>query len=110
MQKSGLSLGSAEKKEPKVVDSSVRFSTKECGHPSLKVTDLMFSVDKPVLLHGVTLYGGTDASYKYKLSLIHCSESDKPFAETEGSFSQSDYYGESFVDVKFKQPVKLEVS
>ena len=110
VQKSGLSLSSVEKKEPKVVDSSVRFSTKECGHPSLEVTDLMFSVDKPVMLCGVTLYGGMDASYKYKLSLIWHSESKKPFAEVEGSFSQSDYYGESFVDVKFKQPVKLEVS
>ena len=110
VQKSGLSLSKAERKDQKVVDSSVRFSTKESGYPSLEVTDLSFSVDKSILLHGVTLYGGTDVSYKYKLSLIKQLESSKALAEVEGSFSQSDYYGESFVNVKFKQPVKLEVN
>ena len=109
VQKSGLSLSKSEKKEQKVVNSSVRFSTKESGYPSLDVTDLSFSVDKPVSLHGVTLYGGKDASYKYKLVLVDQADTMKPLVEVEGSFSQSDYYGESFVNIKFKQPAKLEV-
>lgn len=109
VQKSGLSLSRAEKKDQKVVESSLRFSTKECGYPSLEVTDVSFSVNQPVLLHGVTLYGGTDASYKYKVVLYHQADPPKSLAETEGTFSQSDYYGESFVNVKFKRPIKLEV-
>ena len=110
MQKSGLSLSKSEKRDnQKIVSSSVRFSTKECGYPSLEVTDVSFSVNKPITLHGVTLYGGTDASYKYKVVLQEQSETAKPLVEVEGSFSQNDYYGESFVNVKFKQPAKLEV-
>lgn len=109
VQKSGLSLGRAERKDQKVVSSSVRFSTKESGYPSLEVTDLSFSVNKPVVLQGVTLYGGTDASYKYKVLLTRQSDVPKTLVECEGSFSQSNYYGESFVNVTFKQPAKLEV-
>ena len=109
VQKSGLSLGRAEKKDQKVVSSSVRFSTKESGYPSLEVTDLSFSVDKPIVLQGVTLYGGTDLSYKYKVLLTRQADAPKTLVECEGSFSQNDYYGESFVNVTFKQPAKLEV-
>ena len=109
VQKSGLSLGKSERKEQKVVSSSLRFSTKECGYPSLEATDVSFSVSTPVLLHGVTLYGGTDASYKYKVVLYQQADPPKALTEVEGSYSHNDYYGESFVDVKFKQPAKLEV-
>lgn len=109
VQKSGLSLGRAEKKDQKTVSSSVRFSTKESGYPSLEVTDLSFSINKPVVLQGVTLYGGTDPSYKYKVVLTRQADVPKTLVECEGSFSQSDYYGESFVNVTFKQPAKLEV-
>ena len=109
-QKSGLSLSRAEKKDEKVVDSSVRFSTKESGYPSLEVTDVAFSVNKALMLHGVTVYGSVDASYKYKVVLIQQTDTSEPLAEGEGTFSQSDYYGESFVNLTFKQPAKLEVS
>lgn len=109
VQKSGLSLGRAEKKDQKVVSSSVRFSTKESGYPSLEVTDLSFSVNKPIVLQSVTLYGGTDPLYKYKVVLTQQANVTKTLVECEGSFSQSDYYGESFVNITFKQPAKLEV-
>ena len=110
VQKSGLSLGRAEKKDQKVVSSSVRFSTKESGYPSpLEVTDLSFSINKPIVLQGVTLYGGMDPSYKYKIVLTQQADVPKTLVECEGSFSQNDYYGESFVNITFKQPAKLEV-
>ena len=109
-QKSGLSLSKSERREQKVVDSSLRFSTKERGYPSLEVTDVSFSLNTPILLHGVTLYGGTDASHKYKVVLYQQADPPKALAEVEGSYSQSDYYGDGFVNIKFKQPSKLEVS
>jgi len=33
----------------------------------------------------------------------------KSLSTTKDSFSQSDYYGESFVNLHFKEAVKLEV-
>ena len=65
---SGLPITKTERKE-KVFESSVRFSSKECGYPSLSVKSVVFSVNKPIMLHGVTAYGGTDTSYQYKMSL-----------------------------------------
>ena len=105
---SGLPLVKSEKKE-RVLESSVRFSTKESGHPVLSVPDVVFSVNKPILLHGVTIYGGSDSSYKYKMSLFRQAQDKNPVAITEGSFSLSDYYGESYVNLLFKEPVKIEV-
>lgn len=65
----GLPLGKVERKE-KVCETSVRFSAKESGYPSLDVKDVAFSVNKPVVLHGLTVYGSTDASYKYEIALL----------------------------------------
>ena len=73
------------------------------------MTELSFSVNKAVVLQGVTLYGGTDPSYKYKVVLNEQGVVSKTLVESEGSFSQSDYYGESFVNVLFKQPARLQV-
>lgn len=70
---SGLPLTKTEKKE-RMFESSVRFSTKECGYPSLDVNSVVFSVNKPALLHGVTVYGSTDNAYKYKMSLMRVRE------------------------------------
>ena len=64
----GLPLRSDRKE--KVVESCVRFSEKERGHPSLDVTDTVFSVNKPISLHGVTVYAGSGDSYKYSLSIL----------------------------------------
>lgn len=65
----GLPLTKVERKE-KVVESAVRFPCKECGYPSLSVKEVVLSVNKPILLHGYTVYGSTDESYKYKITLM----------------------------------------
>ena len=70
---SGLPLTKTEKKE-RMFESSIRFSSKECGYPSLDVNSVAFSVNKPVMLHGVTVYGSTDNAYKYKMSLMRVRE------------------------------------
>lgn len=103
---SGLPIFKTEKRE-KVLESSVRFSTKEVGHPSLAVTDVSFSVDKPITIHGVTVYGGVERSYSYKLSLLR---QGKTISTAEGRFSQGDYYGDSFVNILLKNTLKLEVN
>ena len=64
----GVALRSDRKE--KVVESSVRFSEKECGYPSVEVTDTVFSVNRAIQLHGVTLYGGTGGPYKYSFSIL----------------------------------------
>ena len=63
----GIPLKS-DKKE--VVESCVRFSEKERGHPTVEVTDTAFSVNRAIQLHGVTVYGGTGSEYKYTLSIL----------------------------------------
>ena len=103
---SGLPIFRAEKRE-KILETSVRFSTKEVGHPVLTATDLAFSVSKPVTIHGVTLYGGSEQSYTYKITILRQS---KVVSGSEGKFSQGDYYGDGFVNVNLKSTVKLEVS
>lgn len=65
----GLPLARSERKE-KVCETSVRFPTKESGHPSLNVKDVMFSASKTVLLHGFVVYGSANDSYKYTISLL----------------------------------------
>ena len=102
---SGLPVVRAEKKE-KVVESSLRFSTKESGHPSLATTGVAFSVNKPIVLHGFTVYSCVEQSSKYEITLHQQTEQ---LAVREGTFSHSDVYGEGFVNLKFKEPVKLEV-
>ena len=102
---SGLPIFKAEKKE-KVLESSLRFPAKEIGHPSLTVTDVAFSVNKPIVIHGVTLYGGVEQSYSYKLTILRLGN---VVSSCEGKFSQGDYYGDGFVNVQLKSTVKLEV-
>ena len=102
---SGLPIFKSEKKE-RVLESSVRFSTKETGHPTLAVTDVAFSVSKPISLQGVTVYGGVEQSYPYKVTIL---KGAKEIAVTEGRFSQGDYYGDGYVNILFKNTVKLEV-
>ena len=53
-----------------MVESCVRFSEKERGHPTVEVTDTAFSVNRAIQLHGVTVYGGTGGMYKYTLSIL----------------------------------------
>lgn len=102
---SGLPIFKSERKE-RVLDSSVRFSAKEVGHPSLSVTGVAFSVNKKISLHGVTVYGGVELSYSYKVNIL---KQDKVVACCEGSFAQADYYGDQYVNIHFKNPAKLEV-
>ena len=102
---SGLPIFRAEKKE-KIFESSVRFSSKEAGYPTLPVTDVAFSVNRAISVHGVAVYGGAGQSYTYKLSLFR---QGKLVACTEGKFSQGDYYGDGFVNIHLKSSVKLEV-
>jgi len=102
---SGLPIFKAEKKE-KVLESSVRFSAKEVGHPTLTATDVVFSVNKPIAIHGVTVYGGVEQTYSYKLTVLR---QEKVLASSEGRFSQGDYYGDGYVNVHLKNTVKLEV-
>lgn len=102
---SGLPIFKTEKKE-KPLESSVRFSTKETGHPSLTVTDVTLSVNKPITLYGVTVYGGVEQSYSYKLTVLG---QGKVLCCTEGKFSQGDYYGDGYVNILLKNTVKLEV-
>ena len=68
----GLPLAKMERKE-KVMESPVRFPAKDCGYPSLAVKDAAFSVNKPIVLFGYTVYGSTDNSYKYKIALLRVS-------------------------------------
>lgn len=103
---SGLPIFKAEKRE-KILESSVRFSSKEVGHPSLPVTDVAFSVSKAVSVHGVAVYGGNGQSYPYKVSILR---QGKVVSCTEGKFTQGDYYGDGFVNIQLKSAVKLEVS
>ena len=102
---SGLPIFKSERKE-RMLESSVRFSTKEAGHPSLIVTGVAFSVNKKINLHGVTVYGGVDLSYSYKVKILR---QDSVVACSEGSFTQADYYGDQYVNIVLKNPVKLEV-
>lgn len=103
---SGLPIFRVEKKE-KVLESSVRFSTKEVGHPVLTATDVAFSVNKPITIHGLTLYGGAEQSYSYKVTVLL---QGKTVTSSEGRFSQGDYYGDGYVNVLLKNTVKLEVN
>lgn len=52
------------------MESSVRFSEKERGHPTLEVTDTVFSVNRAIQLHGVAVYGSTGESYNYSLTVL----------------------------------------
>ena len=105
----GLPVLQPEKRET-VIESAPRFTTKECGHPSLPTTDVAFSVDNPIHLHGFTVYGSSSGSYKYKMSLLSQQEGEKPQASQEGVFGSGDCSGEhNFVKLLFKEPVKVEV-
>lgn len=103
---SGLPIYRMEKKE-KIFDSSVRFSSKEVGYPSSTVTDVAFSVNKCIVVHGVTVYGGVDLSYSYKVTILN---QGVVMTLSEGKFTQGDYYGDGFVNIMLKNTVKLEVS
>ena len=102
---SGLPIFKSEKRE-KVLESSVRFSTKEAGHPTLAVTDVAFSVSKAINMHGVTVYGGVEQSYAYKVTILR---GNKVMSLNEGKFTQGEYYGDGYVNIVFKNTVKLEV-
>ncbi len=102
---SGLPIFKSESKE-RVLESSVRFSTKEVGHPSLIVTGVAFSVNKNISLDGVTVYGGVDLSYSYKVNIL---KQDKVVASSDGTFTSADYYRDKFVNILLKNPAKLEV-
>lgn len=83
------------------------FLTKEVGHPVLTATNLAFSVNKPITIHGLTLYGGSEQSYTYKVTVLG---QGKVLTSSEGRFSQGDYFGDGYVNVNLKNTVKLEVS
>jgi len=103
----GLPVFRSDKKE-KVLESSVRFATMEVGHPELTVTGVAFSVSKRIILQGLTIYGGNDLSYNYKVTILAEAQ---VVAFSEGTFHQSDYYGgdSKYVNIIFKNPAKLEV-
>ena len=133
----GIPLRS-DKKE-KVVESCVRFSEKERGHPTVEVTDTVFSVNRAIQLHGVTIYGGTGGQYKYTLSILAVSvlprhvtghvigvlyshvtvgrdigtlisvQGETVLGSKEGTYTQSDYHGDGMVNLLLKDHVKLEV-
>ena len=63
-----------------MIESSVRFPEKESGHPTLEVKDALFSVNRPVQLHGVGVYGGTGESYKYSFSVLKVQDCCWPAA------------------------------
>ena len=71
----------SSKRKDKLLETSTRFSSREAGHPSLVVSDAVFSVNKPVLINGFGVFGGSSEDvYKYKISIlkviVHMS---KPF-------------------------------
>jgi hypothetical protein len=103
---SGLPIFRVEKKE-KILESSLRFSTKEIGHPVLTTTDLAFSVNKSITIQGFVLYGGSEQSYTYTVTILI---QGKVVTSSDGRFSQGDYYGDGFVNVNLKNFIKLEVS
>lgn len=71
---SGLPLTSVKKKE-KLSESSSRFTTREAGHPELISTDVVLSVNKPILFNGVTVYGGAgDDTYSFTASVLKVKE------------------------------------
>lgn len=69
---SGLPLGKVDKKE-KVLESSIRFSARESGYPCLTVKDVAFSVNKPIILQGFGVYGGTGDSYSFTIAVLKVS-------------------------------------
>ena len=67
---SGLPLTSYKRKE-KFSETLNRFTTRDIGYPQLTVTDVVLSVNRPVLLNGVTVFGGAgDESYNYEVSVL----------------------------------------
>ena len=42
-----------------------RYSSHRQNLPQVDVTDLLFSVDKPIVLHGLHLFGASDVEYNY---------------------------------------------
>ncbi len=96
-----------EKSEPIIVESCPRFKTKECGHPALSVTDLVFSTNKPILLHGFTVYGSRKSTFRYNLCL---KSQQKALSTKEGVCSGEDCSGEhSVVQLMLEDVEKLEV-
>ena len=56
------------------MESSVRFSSREVGHPALLITDVIFSVNKSIVLNGIALFGGQSADgYKYTITILKAS-------------------------------------
>ncbi len=104
---SGLPVFKPETKDV-ILESSVRFSTTEVGHPSLKVTGVAFSVSKTIYLQGVAVYGGGGHSYDYKVNIL---EGTRVVTSCEGTFTEEEYYGNKnkYVNIVFKNPAKLEV-
>ncbi len=95
-----------EKKDP-IVESSPRFTARECGHPTLIPTELAFSVSKAILLRGFTVYGNAEGTYKYKMCLEKQGQS---LSLKEGSFGGRDCIGDHcVVQLLFKEPVTLQV-
>ena len=66
---SGLSVSPSKKKD-KVWETSVRFPSREVGHPEMNTKDVAFSVNKPVSIHGFSVYGGSESEYEYEISIL----------------------------------------
>ena len=68
---SGLPLTSTKRRD-KISETSTRFTSREAGYPALTVTDVLFSVNKPVLLNGVCVFGGPgEEVYNYEASVLN---------------------------------------
>ena len=103
---SGLPIYKTEKKE-KIMETSPRFSEKEIGNPTHNVTDMAFSVNKPITIHGIAVCGSISQSYSYKLTILN--QGNVVLSISEGKLSQGDYHSEGFVRIFLKNTVKLEV-
>ena len=69
-RKNGLPVSQQSEKKNKQRMSFARFTKIDAGLPSLDTTELVFSVNKPVLLTGYSILGGTCNTYQYNVSLM----------------------------------------
>ena len=67
---SGLPIYKTEKKE-KIMETSPQFSEKEIANPTHNVTDVAFSVNKPITIHGIAVCVSISQSYSYKLTILN---------------------------------------
>ncbi len=58
------------KKRDHLWETSVRFPSRDVGYPELTSTDVTFSTNKPISIHGFGVFGDNDVTYDYNISIL----------------------------------------